>query len=86
MARMIPAEERMKRARRLVQQARDLPPPADTTLLDLEYIAAVRDTLQQARDLIKFIPYTPSASEAMKAEVAALFALIDQTQKELLHK
>lgn len=85
MARMIPAEQRVARARKLIQQARDLPPPEGDRLLDLTYMATVRETLQQARDLIKFIPYTPSASAEMKAEVAELFQTIDQTQKELLH-
>jgi hypothetical protein len=86
MARMIPAEQRIARARKLVQKVRDLPPPEEDKLLDLTYMATVRETLQQARDLIKFIPYTPSASAEMKAEVAELFQTIDQTQKELLHK
>lgn len=85
MARMIPAEQRIARARKLIQKARDLPPPEGDKLLDLTYMATVRETLQQARDLIKFIPYTPSASAEMKAEVAQLFETIDQTQKELLH-
>ncbi len=86
MARMIPAEQRIARARKLIQKARDLPPPEQDKLLDLTYMAEVRETLQQARDLIKFIPYTPSASAEMKADVAQLFETIDQTQKELLHK
>lgn len=86
MARMIPAEQRIARAHKLIQKARDLPPPEQDKLLDLTYMAEVRETLQQARDLIKFIPYTPSASAEMKAEVAQLFETIDQTQKELLHK
>ena len=85
MARMIPAEQRIARARKLIQKARDLPPPEGDKLLDLTYMATVRETLQQARDLIKFIPYTPSASAEMKAEVAELFQTIDQTQKDLLH-
>ena len=85
MARMIPAEQRIARARKLIQKARDLPPPEEDKLLDLTYMATVRETLQQARDLIKFIPYTPSASAEMKAEVAELFQTIDQTQKDLLH-
>ncbi len=84
MARMIPAEQRIARARKLIQKARDLPPPEGDRLLDLTYMATVRETLQQARDLIKFIPYTPSASAEMKAEVAELFQTIDQTQKDLL--
>lgn len=86
MSKMIPAAERIARARKLIQKARDLPPPAEDAVLDLSYMAAVKDTIQQARDLIKFIPYTPSATPEMKKEVADLFKEADQTEKELLHR
>jgi hypothetical protein len=49
-------------------------------------MAQVKDLLQQARDLIKFIPYTPSATPEMKSQVAELFKEADLTAKELLHK
>ena len=42
-----------------------LPAPADDAIFDLAYVAQVKDLLQQARDLIKFIPYTPSATPEM---------------------
>lgn len=83
MSRLIPAAERIVRARALIQKARDLPMPADTDLPDLSYIAAVKDLLQQARDLVKFIPYTPSASAEMKQEVAAIFKDADQAEKDV---
>jgi hypothetical protein len=86
MSRLIPAAERIVRARALIQKARDLPAPPETGLLDLSYVAQVKDLIQQARDLIKFIPYTPSASAEMKAEVAAIFEEADQAQKEILHR
>lgn len=86
MPRLIPAAERITRAQALIQKARDVPKPVDTTLLDLTYIAEVRDLLQQARDLVKFIPYTPTATPEMKDEVAKIFADADQTQKELLRR
>jgi hypothetical protein len=86
MARLIPAAERVTRARALVQKARDLPAPPSTGFVDFSYAAQVKDVLQQARDLVKFIPYTPSASPELKAEVAQLFKDIDQAEKEILHK
>jgi hypothetical protein len=86
MARLIPASERILRARALIQKARDVPPPADSVVLDLSYMAQVNDLLQQARDLIKFIPYTPSATPEMKSQVAELFKEADLAKKELLHK
>ena len=86
MSRLIPAAERILKARALIQKARDVLPPADTIVLDLSYMAEVRDILQQARDLIKFIPYTPSATSEMKQEVAELFKEADLAAKELLHR
>ena len=72
MPRFIPATERIIRARELIQQARDLPVPA-TGRYDFSYIAQVKALLQQARDLIKFIPYTPSATPEIKNEVKKIF-------------
>ena len=85
MSRFIPAAERIKRARALIQKARDLPVPAEAGKYDLSYIAKVKDLLQQARDLVKFIPYTPSASDEMKNEVKQIFEEAAQADKEILH-
>jgi hypothetical protein len=76
----------MVRARALIQKARDLPMPAESGWQDFSYVAQVKDILQQARDLIKFIPYTPSASAEMKNEVAKIFQEADQAEKEILHR
>ncbi len=86
MSRLIPAAERIARAHALIQKARDLPAPADDAIFDLAYVAQVKDLLQQARDLIKFIPYTPSATPEMKAEVAAINKEADLAEREILHK
>jgi len=84
MARLIPAAERIRRARLLIQKARDLPtPPAGK--YDFSYVAEVKDLLRQARDLVKFISYTPSASAEMKADVQKVFAEADQANQEILH-
>lgn len=84
MSRLIPASERIIRARALIQQARDLPIPYESGKNDFSYIAQVKDLLQQARDLVKFIPYSPSATPEMKSEVAKIFQEADQANKEIL--
>ena len=84
MAKLIPAAERIIRARKLIQQARDLPVP--TTGLgksELSYIANVKDLLRQARDMVKFISMTPSATMEVKEEVKKIFAEIEQADKEI---
>jgi hypothetical protein len=85
MSRLIPASERIIRARALIQKARDLPIPAESGKHDFSYIAQVKDLLQQARDLVKFIPYTPSATSEIKNEVTKIFQEADQADKEILH-
>jgi uncharacterized protein (UPF0128 family) len=85
MPKLIPAAERITRARTLIQQARDLPVP-DTGLgrSDFSYIANVRDLMRQAKDLVKFIPQTAGVSVEMKAEVKKVYEEIDQAVEEIL--
>ena len=85
MSKFIPAAERIVRARALIQKARDLPVPDGAGKSDLTYIAQVKDLLQQARDMVKFISYQPSASPEMKDEVKKIFAEADQANQEILH-
>ena len=85
MSPFIPAAERIVRARKLIEQARQLPPPADGGRNNFSYIAQVKDLLRQARDLVKFIPLTPSATAEMKAEVERIHREIEQANQEILH-
>jgi len=85
MAKMIPAAERIIRARSLIQKARDLPVPAELGKNDLSYIAGVKDLLRQARDLVKFIPMTAGVSVEMKEEVKKVFEEADQANREILY-
>ncbi len=84
MARLIPMAERIKRARALIQKAREVPLPAELGRLDIHYLAQVKELIQQARDLIKFISYTPSATPEIKQEVQSIFKEADETERELL--
>ena len=85
MSPFIPAAERITRARALIQKARDLPVPAEGGKHDFSYIAKVKAVLQQARDLVKFISYTPSATPEIKNEVKKIFEEADQAEREILH-
>ena len=84
MPKLIPAAERILRARGLIQKARDLPVPPEGKY-DFSYIAGVKDLLRQARDLVKFITLTPSASAEMKADVRKIQEEADRADKEILH-
>lgn len=85
MAKMIPAAERILRARKLIQNARDFPVPNELGKNDLSYIAGVKDLLRQARDLVKFIPMTAGVSTEMKEEVRKVFEEADQANQEILY-
>ena len=85
MSRLIPAVERIIKAREFIQRARDLPVPEDGGRGDFSYIAQVKDLLRQARDLIKFIPMQPSATDEMKEEVKKIYQEADQANQEILH-
>lgn len=85
MAKMIPATERVLRARTLIQQARDLSVPSEMGKNDLSYIAGVKDLLRQARDMVKFIPQTAGVSAEMKEEVKKIYEEIEQANREILY-
>ena len=85
MAKVIPAEERLVRARKLVQKAREFPVPEGLGKNDLSYIAGVKDLLRQAKDMVKFIPMRAGVSAEMKIEVQKIFEAIDRADQEILH-
>ncbi|HEX8990969.1 MAG TPA: hypothetical protein VF784_04775 [Anaerolineales bacterium] len=85
MPRLIPAAERIVRARALIQEARDLPVPAEGGRSDFSYIANVKDLLRQAIDMIKFIPKSPSATERMKEDVKLIYQEAEKAEQNLLH-
>ena len=84
MAKLIPAEERIVRARKLIQKARVFPIPEGLGKNDLSYIAGVKDLLRQARDMVKFIPMRAGVSAEMKTEVQKIFEEADQANREIL--
>jgi len=84
MAKLIPAEERIVRARKLIQKAHDFPVPDGLGKNDFSYIAGVKDLLRQARDMVKFIPMRAGVSAEMKAEVQKIFEEADQANREIL--
>jgi hypothetical protein len=84
MTKLIPAAERIVRARKLIQQARDLPVPPESGRNDFSYIANVKDLLRQARDMVKFISMTPSASAEIKEEVKRVHQEAEEVDRGIL--
>lgn len=86
MAKVIPTADRIKKARALIEKAKTIPLPSEHGWMDLSYTANVKDTLRQARDLVKFVQFMPNAATETKAEVEQLMQEITTTEKEILHK
>lgn len=86
MPRLIPAEKRILRAKALIQKAKELPVPAEMGSANFAYVAEGKDLIRQARDMVKLIPYSPSATPDMKAEVAKIIEEAARVEKEIVHK
>ena len=84
MAKLILAAERIIRARALIQKAREVSLPPESGRNDFSYIASVKDLLRQARDMVKFISLTPSASAEIKEEVKRIYQEVEQADREIL--
>jgi len=86
MSKLIKNEERLKIAVEWIRQARELPLDPRAVFMDLGYVAKVKDFLRQARDLVKFIPFSPSADSETKQASREILTQIEETEKELLHR
>lgn len=85
MPKLIPAAERLIRARKLIQQARTFPVPTEGLgKSDFSYIANIRDLLRQAKDMVKFIPQRAGVSAETAGDVKKIFEEIEQAEKEIL--
>lgn len=81
----ITAPQRINKARELIQIAKNYPLPPGLGYRDLAYVAQIKDILRQARDLIKFIHYSPSLTDSIKEETARTLQELQNVEKDLLH-
>ena len=85
MAKLITAEERISKARKLIQKARDLPiPEGGLGKSELSYVAGVKDLLRQARDLVKLIPMRAGVTAEMKSVAQQVLQEANQADQEIL--
>ena len=85
MAKLITAAERITRARKMIQEARDIPVPEGLFgKSDLSYVAGVKDLLRQARELVRLIPMRAGISDEMKTDANQILQETDQVEEELL--
>jgi hypothetical protein len=86
MTKLITTRQRLDQAKVLIQKARELPVPPGLGSRDLAFVAQVKDVLHRARDLIKFIQYSPSLTTDIKNELSETMDQMVQAEKEILHK
>ena len=72
MAKPMPPEKRVSKARELIQKAREIPVPNSVGWEFFSYTAQVKDTLKQAFELVKLINHSPSTPDAIKADARAV--------------
>jgi hypothetical protein len=85
MAKLIPATEKIARARALIQKARETPVPDGLGKSDFSYMAQVKDLFRQARDLVKFIPQTMGLPAETKDDAKKVLQEIEDAHRELLY-
>jgi hypothetical protein len=86
MPKPISTEDRLLRARTLIQKAHEIVPPVEAGWDWLSYTASVKDTMRQARDLLKFLPMTAGVTADQKAEAQSIMQEIIDAEKAILHK
>jgi hypothetical protein len=86
MPKLITTRQRLDQAKVLIQKAYELPVPSGLGYRDLAFVAQVKDVLRRARDLIKFIQYSPSLTPEPRDEAVKTLQEIVQADKEILHK
>ena len=84
MAKPMPPEKRVSKARELIQKAREIPVPNSVGWEFFSYTAQVKDTLKQAFELVKLINHSPSTPDAIKADARAVIDEIAVAEKEIL--
>jgi len=84
MARPMPPEKRVSKARELIKKAREIPVPNSVGWEHFSYTAQVKDTLKQAFELVKLINHSPSTPDEAKADARAVIDEIAVAEKEIL--
>ncbi len=84
MAKPMPPEKRVSKARELIKKAHEIPVPNSVGWEYFSYTAQVKDTLKQAFELVKLINHSPSTPEEVKADARSVIEEISIAEKEIL--
>ncbi len=84
MAKPMPPEKRVSKARELIKKAHEIPVPNSVGWEYFSYTAQVKDTLRQAFELVKLINHSPSTPDEVKADARAVMDEIAVAEKDIL--
>lgn len=84
MSKPMTPEERIRKARQIIEEARGIPVPESVGWERFSYSAQVKDTLRKAFELVKLINHSPSASAEVKADAKAVIEEASLAQAEIL--
>lgn len=85
MAKLIPAAERITKARKKIQEARELPVPAVGGKFDFGYVVKIKSLLKEARELVQLIPKTVGIAEETKKDAQLVIEEAAQADKDIFH-
>lgn len=84
MAKPMSPENRIKKARELIEKAHEIPVPNSVGWEYFSYTAQVKETLKQAFELVKLINHSPSTPEEVKADARAVIEEIKAAEISIL--
>lgn len=84
MAKALTPEQRIKKAQKFIQEAKEIPHPASLGWEHFSYTAQVKDTLKKAFELVKLIQHSPSADPEIKKQARELIDSLPGIEKEIL--
>lgn len=84
MAKLLTPEQRIKKAQKLIEEARAIPKPSSIGWEHFSYTAQVKDTLKKAFELIKLIQHSPSTDAEVKQHARELIDSLPIIEKEIL--
>jgi len=84
MAKALTPEQRIRNARKLIDEARQIPRPSSVGWEFFSYTAHVKDKLKKAFELVKLIQHSPSTDSDIKLEAKELIDSLPEIEKAIL--
>jgi len=84
MAKALPPEQRIVKARKYIEEAKKIPRPSSVGWEHFSYTAQVKDTLKKAFELIKLIQHSPSADPEIKRQAREIIDSLPEIEKGIL--